>query len=767
MPRLKKTRPTSIYRQALITSQIKDFSELEAVISLYIHDEEELKKIREAYEYAAKMHADQKRKNGDAYIYHPLSTAFYLAQLKMGPQTIIAGLLHDILEDTPVSVEELEKEFGTEVATLVESLTKVTYFAKENREEQKSHYLRKIYLSMAQDIRVIIIKLCDRLHNMLTIQYLPIEKQQIIARETLETYVSIAHRLGMREIKGILEDLAFQVIQPKDYYHIQSLLDQAKEERVALINSLIKDLDSYLRKECHVHVVDIHGRPKSTYSIYRKMNVFGRSFEDLKDILAIRILARNATDCYKILGFVHQRYTPLANRFKDYIAIPKNGVYQSLHTTVADVHSNIFEIQIRTSEMDEIAESGVAAHWAYKEGEKIDPSKRQKEVDEQIDLFRRIIELDQQSAAVKDEETNETIEKILKNDYFTSLIYVLTPEKKVISLPYGSTVLDFAFRIHSEIGLHTVGAKVDGVYSPIHTILKSGQIVEVKSSPKQEPTYDWLKIVSTSGARSRIRKYLTSKIEADQNSKQAENKVAVERAKNNVGAFIAERDLKWKRNNSEEIQSQIKKLGYQNLDEFYLAIDRGDFSLSEAVDVVFVNQYYSKDLAAINALTDAKEIPNRDFKNEILVDNITNLKTKLALCCLPVPTEPIVGFVTKNNGIKVHVSSCPNIQGEDKNRVISVNWNNNVTKQRTYATNLQYYAIDRPNLIYDISKALTSLKATTLMARLKTDEKRLLAFGILKIKIKDSDHVSQIINALKAIPSVVDVKRSNDHRAKQ
>lgn len=765
MSKLKNSRMASIYRHPLNTKQIKEFAELEEVMNLYIHNLEELNKIKVAYDYAAKMHMNQKRKNGDDYIYHPLSTAFYLAQLKMGPQTIIAGLLHDILEDTPVSAEELEKEFGTEVATLVESLTKVTYFAKENREEQKSHYLRKIYLSMAQDIRVIIIKLCDRLHNMLTIQYLPIEKQQIIAKETLETYVSIAHRLGMREIKGILEDLSFQVIQSKDYYHIQSLLDQAKEERVALINSLIKELDTYLRKERHVHIVDIHGRSKSAYSIYRKMNVLGRSFEDLKDILAIRIVARNVTDCYKILGFIHQRYAPLTNRFKDYIAIPKNGVYQLLHTSVTDIRGNIFEIQIRTSEMDEVAESGVAAHWAYKEGEKIDSSNRQKEIDEQIDLFHRIIELDQQSASNKEEEI-ETIEKILKNDYFTSSIYVLTPEKKVISLPFGSTVLDFAFRIHSEIGLHTIGAKIDGIYSPIHTILKSGQIVEVKSSPKQEPNYDWLKIVTTSGARSRIRKYLTSKIETDQNLRQAENKINIERVRNNIGAFISQHDLKWKRNTQEEIQAQIKKLGYQNLDEFYLAIDRGEFSLSEAVDVVFVDKYYSKDQLALDTLTENKQTVNQDFKNEILVNNISNLKTKLALCCLPVPIEPIVGFITKNNGIKVHVSSCPNIQNEDKNRIVNVHWNDNVTKQRTYATNLQYYAIDRPNLIYDISKVLTSLKATTIMARLKSDEKRLLAFGVLKIKVKDSEHVNQIINALKSIPSVVDVKRTHDNRLK-
>ncbi|ATZ16375.1 GTP pyrophosphokinase [Entomoplasma freundtii] len=767
IPKFKLHSKNDKTRKRLIPQQIEEFHQLEEELKTYIFAKKELKEIRVAYDYAAQKHQEQKRKNGDPYIYHPLSTAYFLAQLQMGPQTIIAGLLHDILEDTPVTAIELEKEFGTEVANLVEAVTKVSYFAKENREAQKSEYLRKIYLSMAKDIRVIIIKLSDRLHNMLTIHNLGLPKQRIIAKETLEIYSSIAHRIGMKEIKNILEDLSFEVLNPEEYQKIQKLLQKDASQRQAIINQIMDEITIYLRKEKHLKVIDIFGRPKGTYSIYRKMNHFGRSFDDLKDLLAIRIIARSNDDCYKILGFLHQKYTPLANKFKDYIATPKNGVYQSLHTTLADTQGNIFEVQIRTIEMDNVAETGMAAHWAYKEGEVIDIKRRQLEIDEQIDLFRRIIELDKQrvndGSGLEDEEENETIEKVLKEDFFTTMIYVLTPDKKVITLPYGSTVLDFAYRIHSEIGQATIGAKIDGVFVPINTILKSGQIVEVKTSPKQEPTYEQLKIVTTANARNRIRKYLATKLKEDDiKDKKTESRQIVDKVKNNINSYINKNDLRWRRKSDEQIFNDVKKLGYSSLDEFYLAINRGDYTIPEVVELAFVDFNASKDEIVLVNIDNKKEV-EVDSKNEVIVSGIANLKASLASCCRPVPGEQIIGFVSKSSGIKIHLRDCINVNlDETKERLVEANWNKKVADGKSYMTNIKYYATDRPNLLYDVSKVLTSLKATTMNATLRVDEKTLLATGVLKIKIKDADQLHTIISSLKSIPSIIDVKRVMD-----
>lgn len=759
------------HHKQLELKQITSFTELEIVLKKYISSKKTLKEIFYAYIYAQHKHADQKRRDGSPYYYHPLTTAYFLAQMKMGPQTIIAGLLHDILEDTPVTSEELEKAFSKEVADLVSSVTKVSFFAKENRQEQKSDYLRKIYLSMAKDIRVIIIKLCDRLHNMLTIKYLSIEKQKVIAKETLEIYSSIAHRIGMKEIKSLLEDLSFEVLYPNEYKRINNSLNEEQSERIKIINKIITELDFFLRREKHLKILDIYGRSKTIYSIYRKMIQFGRSFEDLKDLLAVRIIARNVDDCYKILGFIHQKYIPIANKFKDYIATPKNGVYQSLHTTLTDNIGNFFEVQIRTPKMEEVAEFGVAAHWAYKEGELIDNLNRQKEIDQQIDIFNRILEIDQQNteAQNKGEET-ESIEKVLKDDFFTTLIYVLTPDKKVITLPYGSTVLDFAFRIHSEIGQHTIGAKINGIFTTINTPLKSGQIVEIKTSQKTEPTYEWLKIVKTANARNRIRKYLASKIKEEDNAKdkKTQEKNLIEKVKANFNTYINnhQQDLKWKRRNNEQVLNEIKKLGYNSIDDLFLAIGKGDYNLPEIVDLIFIDQNFSKDDVALqNIKTETKE-EMLDFKNEVIVNGIPNLKVQIASCCFPVPKEPISGYVTKSNGIKIHSNICPNINVKsEENRLIDVKWNNSLIKKEnnSYTTIIKYYATDRPNLIYDITKLLTSSKANTINATLKTDEKTLLAVGVLKIRIKTYEQLQMIISSMKAIPSIIDVKRAMEN----
>lgn len=755
----KKEEPS---RNLLDISQIESYSILEHKLKGYISSKKELKSIQEAYDYAFSKHLGQTRRNGDPYIYHVLSTAYYLAQLKMGPKTIIAALLHDILEDTAVTNEQLAEIFGTEIATLVEAVTKVSYFAKENREQQKSEYLRKIYLSMAADIRVIIIKLADRMHNMLTISYLPPAKQQIIAKETLETYTAIAHRLGMKRVKSLLEDMSFKVLNPIEYHKIEKMIDENAEKRASSINSIIIDIKRLLKDEKHIKILDIFGRPKTVYSIYRKMHQVGKSFDEINDLLAIRIIVNSIDNCYKTLGYLHQVYTPLTGRFKDYIATPKNNVYQSLHTTLVDRKGEIFEVQIRTDKMDKVAESGAAAHWAYKEGEVVDIKKRQKEIDEQIDLFERIITIDQESANISDEDENnqQRIEDVLKEDIFTSSIYVMTPDKKVITLPFGSTVLDFAYRIHSEVGEHTTGAKINGVYYPINAVLKSGQVVEIKTLPKQRPTHEWLKIVVTSNARNRIRKYLASQLtENNIKDKDDEIKVVAEKVKNAINTYINGHDLRWKKRTSEEVLIEIKKLGYTNLDDFLYAIYKEKYTIEQAVNLVFVDPNFSKDDAAGEVIEKKELKVVTDFKNDVLVDGLANLKTQLASCCMPIPYEPIVGYVSKGNGIKVHLTDCINVSGENAERLVSVNWNPNVALTHEYVTTIKYYGTDRPNLLYDISKVLIGLKASTVSANLNVEDKTLLATGVMKIKVRNSDQLNTIISALKAVAAVVDVTR--------
>ncbi|ATZ18780.1 GTP diphosphokinase [Williamsoniiplasma somnilux] len=748
-------------RKLLNVVQIDDYAPLEKELKTYIYSKKELRSIYEAFEFAKNQHEGQLRKNNDPYICHPLSTAYYLAQLKLGPKTIIAGLLHDILEDTAITYAELKDVFGEEVANLVEAVTKVSYFAKENREQQKAEYLRKIYLSMAVDIRVIIIKLADRMHNMLTIKNLNEQKQQIIAKETLETYTAIAHRLGMKQVKSILEDLSFEVLNPEEYKKIEKLVETNSEKRISSINSIIKDIERFLRVEKHIKIIDIFGRPKTIYSIYRKMNQIGKSFDEITDLLAIRIIVNSADDCYKVLGYLHQFYTPVTSRFKDYIATPKNNVYQSLHTTLADVKGEIFEVQIRTEKMDKVAETGAAAHWAYKEGESVDINKKQKEIDEQIDLFDRIISLDQESATISDDSTEkkEKIEDVLKEDIFTSSIYVMTPNKKVVTLPFGSTVLDFAYRIHTEVGEHTTGAKINGVYSPINTVLKSGQIVEVKTSSKQKPTHEWLKIVVTSNARNRIKKYLTSMInETNIKDRKDEIKVYVEKTKNAINSAINQKDLRWKRKTSAEILESLKKISFNSEDDFLYAVYKGEYSIEKAIDLIYIDHDFSKDDAAREAIKSEK-IQILDFKNDVLVDGIANLKTQLSSCCAPIPYESIVGYVSKGNGIKVHLSECINVSGDLAQRLVVVNWNPNVAETHDYQTTIKYYATDRPNLLYDVTKVLIGLKASTISANVKADQKSLLATGTMKIKVRNSDQLSMIISALKSVPAVVDVVR--------
>jgi len=736
--------------------QIEDPNILYEELRTYMTKKENFKLIESAYNFAAEMHQDQKRKNGDPYIVHPLTTAYFLAQLKMSPTTIVAGLLHDIIEDTPITHEQISEQFGEEVAGLVESVTKVSYFAKENREEIKSHYLRKLYLSMAQDIRVMIIKICDRLHNMMTIGYLPIEKQKVIANETLHIYSTIAHRLGMKNAKSALEDMSFKVLQPEEYQKIIDLVDKDKKERLYEINKVIGDLDYYLKKESGIDNIAIFGRNKTVYSIYRKMHLMGHSFEEITDIYAIRIVANNVAECYEILGLIHQKYTPINNRFKDYIATPKNNLYQSLHTTLSTNKGTIFEVQIRTQEMDEVAETGAAAHWKYKENEDYDPRRKQAEIDEKLDIFKRILEMPDNGEGKLEQE--------LQEDIFTSSIYVLTPNGKVITLPYGSTVLDFAYRIHSELGESTIGAKVNGVFSPINTVLNSGDVVEIKTSTTQHPNHEWLKIVVTPSAKNRIRKYLSANVINDVNSisKTEVNKIIIDKVKNNLNSYINRNDLRWKKRPEKEVLELAKKDGFNSLEEIYLAINKNDLTIEKACELYLVDKDYSKDDEIRTFLEKKVELQPVDNKNDFVVNGIDNVKIEISNCCLPIPNEPIVGYVTKGHGLKVHSQNCLNIQDEEsQKRLVQIAWNQAAIQNKNFVTQLSLTTTERPNLLYEMTKVLNSLQAAVINANINFDEKKLEGRGLVKIRIHNSDQLANIISSLKSVPGVNNVERVN------
>ncbi|AXK51124.1 RelA/SpoT family protein [Spiroplasma alleghenense] len=746
--------------------EVRDYDTVEMEMKKYIFKPELIAEVRTAYEFAEKAHKTQKRRNGDPYIIHPISTAYFLAQWRMGPKTIIAGLLHDIIEDTPITYEEIEAKFGTEVADLVEAVTKVTYFSKEKRQQIKAKYLKKLYLSMVKDVRVIIIKIADRLHNMSTIINLPEEKQQIIASETLEIYSSIAHRIGMKVAKTLLEDLSFKIINPGEYQRISELLEKDLSERSETIDAIMDYLAVVLEEEKGLKNIEIFGRTKTIYSIYRKMTLFGKNFDDINDLLAVRIITNSVDECYQILGIVHQIFTPLSGRFKDYIATPKNNLYRSLHTTVSDKNGVIFEIQIRTKEMDVVAESGAAAHWRYKEDEIIDVQQKQKELDEKIDIFTRIIDLEKlSSSGVEFEEQkgeyekDKFIEKSIQSDFFASSVYVLTPNGQVITLPFGSTVLDFAYRIHSEVGEHTTGAKINGVFSPINTILNSGEVIEIKTSSKQFPNDNWLKHAKTNAARNKIRKYLTQKNETETKAKKQNSLKLIANTRTEINKYIEQNNLKWKVNNESQIADKLKVLDYTSVDVFLLAVANKDFTIKEAVELVFIDTDNNQSDQFLNQFRSKKYIDKR-VKNDIIVAGIENIQTTISNCCLPIPFEDVIGYVSKSDGIKIHDSGCQNIQGDKmKTRLIKVSWNKDVVQSKDYFVQIQIKGDDRPNLLFDITKTFSHLKSSVYDANVQVSQAELQVKGKFLVKVKDHNHLNQIITNLRSMPNINYVER--------
>ena len=650
----------------------------------YNNNEENIELIKKAYNYAEKKHFGQKRISGDDYILHPLNVALILTDVSADAPCMAAALLHDTIEDSDATKEEIEKLFGSEVALLVDGVTKINKLNFSSDTEASAANQRKILVGLSEDPRVLIIKLADRLHNMRTINVLLVEKQKKKAKETLEILTPVAHRLGIYKIKSELEDLSLRYLKPEAYFDIVEKLNQKKSERDEAISKMINEVSELLNNHNISH--EIKGRSKSIYSIYNKMSK-GKRFDDIYDILALRVFVDTEQDCYLALGLIHSKYKPVPKRFKDYIAMPKTNLYQSLHTTVFGIDGNLFEIQIRTYEMDKIAEYGIASHWSYKEHK--DGSKSAKDAMEQkLQIFRNIIELNEETTTP--EEFITSVKKdILSND----VIYVYTPKGDVIELPTSSTPVDFAYKVHSEVGDKIVGAIVNDNIVPLDYKLSTGDIIKVNTNKASKPSKDWLNFVVTNGARNKIKSYY-SKLEKDENIEKGTELLEKELRKEelSISEFLSNKN----------IDIILNELKLKDIDELYINIATGKNTAQGVIKIITKNNSVKeeKDLATkINETTYYKEV---NTSNDVLVEGMHEIKASLSSCCKPLPGDNIIGYITRGSGITVHRTNCHNIIDTDE-RLINVKWNDKVEKK--YPSDILVYTNTYDNLLEIITKA--------------------------------------------------------------
>ena len=712
-------------------------------INSYITNKNSLALIEKAYNYAEEKHKGQFRKSGDPYFTHVLSVADELAKLHVGPNTICSGLLHDVIEDCNVSNEEFTNEFGEEIFFLVDAVTKIGNLKFKDEKEYQAANHRKILMAMARDVRVILIKLVDRLHNMRTLEYMTVEKQQKISKETLEVYAPIAHRLGIAEIKNELEDLCFLYLDPDKYHEIAHLVENKKSERDEQIKQMIEDITKTLND--HDIPFRIFGRSKHLYSINKKMVQKNKRFEEILDLLAIRIVTKTELNCYEILGYIHATYRPIPGRLKDYIAMPKMNMYRSLHTTIVGNDGRIYEIQIRTEEMDQIAERGIAAHWAYKEGS-YDSRKEQNEI---------VKELDWLNAFKENEESNDTeyMDTII-GDIFNATVYVMTPKGRVIDLPVGSNPIDFAYRIHTEVGNTTVGAVVNGVLVPLNTELKTGDVIEIRTNKASSPSEDWLKIVKTSGARNKIRTYFQKK-------EQEEKETLVKDGEEMLKAEMVKRGV--------DVEEYFTKEKFETLYGIYHTPTYTDFMYSVAKKSVSTmniierlvklgkKELDEESLQQIVEKTKSKR-QKEVSKTGIIVEGVSSMKTKLAPCCTPVKGDEILGYVTRGQGIKVHRIDCPNIASE-KARLIDVSWDY-VKTDIKYEANIKVYSKDRNYLLTDLVTCISQFKANILSLNIAVNQEELTATASLTLMVNDKEHLELIMANLRKVNSVISVERA-------
>ncbi|MBU5466498.1 bifunctional (p)ppGpp synthetase/guanosine-3',5'-bis(diphosphate) 3'-pyrophosphohydrolase [Virgibacillus sp. MSJ-26] len=705
--------------------------------------------IRHAYNFAKDAHKEQYRKSGEPYINHPVQVANILVDLQMDPVTIAGGFLHDVVEDTDVTLDDLREAFNEEVAMVVDGVTKLGKIKYKSKEALQAENHRKMFVAMAKDIRVILIKLADRLHNMRTLKHLPTEKQRRISNETLEIFAPIAHRLGISTIKWELEDTALRYLNPKQYYRIVQLMKQKRAERESYIEEVIEEVRSQL-KTVHIEA-EMSGRPKHLYSIYRKMVKQNKQFNEIYDLLAVRIIVDSIKDCYAVLGIIHTCWKPMPGRFKDYIAMPKPNLYQSLHTTVIGPKGDPLEVQIRTKEMHEIAEYGIAAHWAYKEGKQV--SKNEKSFEEKLSWFREILEWQNET---KDAE--EFIES-LKVDFFSDMVYVFTPKGDVIELPSGSIPIDFAYRIHTEIGNQTIGAKVNGKMEPLDYKLKNGDIVDVMTSKHSYgPSQDWLNITQTTQAKNKIRQFF-KKQRREENILKGKELVYKEiRALN-----LQPKDVL----THENINRVNEKFNFTSEDDMYAAVGYQGITAAliatRLTDNIRKTQEKEKDLEetieeVVKSDTSKSKLGKKD--SGVQVAGVDNLLVRLSKCCNPVPGDKIVGYITKGRGVSVHRADCPNAQTEEaKERYIDVAWKQHHLPQRQFHVDLEITGYDRRGLLNEVLQSVNEMKTNITHVNGRSDRNKMATIQIT-ILINNIAHLHKVVDRIKQIKDIYTVTRT-------
>ena len=715
-------------------------------------NETHIKFIEKAIYFATYAHKDQIRKSGEAYIVHPIQVAGILAELKLDPDTIATGFLHDVVEDTGFSIDDIEYEFGKDVAFLVEGVTKLGKIKYKSHAEQQAENHRKMLLAMANDLRVIMVKLADRLHNLRTLKFHKPEKQRMIAEETLEIYAPLAHRLGMNKIKWELEDTSLRYLNPQQYYRIVHLMNSKRDEREEYINTTIENIKE-ATKDLDIEAV-IYGRPKHIYSIYRKMKDQKKQFSEIYDLLAIRVLVDSIKDCYAVLGAIHTKWKPMPGRFKDYIAIPKANMYQSIHTTVIGPGGRPVEIQIRTFEMHQVAEYGVAAHWAYKEGnkEKVTNDPLQK----QLDWFKDLIELQNETKDAKDFMNS------VKEDIFGDKVYVFTPKGDVSELPLGSGPLDFAYNIHTEVGNKTVGAKVNNKIVPLNYQLKTGDIVEVLTSANSfGPSRDWINLVYTTRAKNKIKRFFKLQ---DRDENIIKGRELLEKQITELGFnfkdFMTKQGMKdiAARFNFGTEEDLLASIGFGEISYQTVANKMTDKARKEIEDQKVVETAFEK--TTTQGLK--KESQKMKIRHEggVIIEGVDNLLIRLSRCCNPVPGDAIVGYITKGRGISVHRKDCPNVQlpESEQNRLIEVDWEDAANTGQQYDTELVVEGYNRNGLLNEVLNVINSTTKSLNSVNGKVDANKMATISV-NIGIMNTQQLDFIVDKIKQIPDVYSVRR--------
>lgn len=723
----------------------RTFEDLIKKVNTYFPNAD-IDKITRAYELAKEAHKDQKRVSGIPYITHPLSVACIVADLKIDTDSVCAALLHDVVEDTPYSREDIKELFGEQVAALVDGVTKLDKIAFSNKEERDMENLRKMFLAMANDIRVIIIKFADRIHNMSTLISMNEDKQREIARETLSVFAPLAHRLGMYKIKWELEDLSLKYIDPIAFYEIMKGINQKRQEREKYIDIIKRDLKNKLSElniEC-----SIDGRPKHFYSIYRKMYTQNKTLDQIYDLFAVRIITNSVSDCYAALGAAHELYKPMPGRFKDYIAMPKPNKYQSLHSTVIGSDGRPFEIQIRTREMHEIAENGIAAHWKYKEGKNTSDT----ETEQKFQWVKQILDVQ------KDSKNEEEFLRTLRIDLFTDQVFVFSPKGDVLSFPAGSTPIDFAFGIHSAVGYKMQGAKVNSKIVPLDYQLQNGDIVEIiTSSAVHGPSLDWIKIIKTGQARNKINAWFKKE-------KREENIIA--------GKEMIERELKRQGlshlnlNSPEYMALIVKRYGYTNEDDLYANLGYGGLHLTNLINKLKDEYKRQNQKTAADLASDALPAPQskgKDSSDGIVVKGVSNCLIRYSKCCNPVPGDKIIGYITRGRGVSIHRQDCINIAAmykddDEKARLIDVSWENR--RNSSYLAKLKIICSDRDGLVLEIANLVSDTKVSlkSINARSTKDS---IAIVEITVEVSNTDQLNTLTKKLKNLKDIIEVTRNN------